>query len=205
MRVATVSRVQMSKERGTNGTRRTCASTSAARWLTVSRPPASTITSSYFGAIRSISVRTAGPVSLMHVYPAPPSTVALRNMVKSAAVSWSSASTRSTSWPACARIMARLVAIVLLPLPPLPPPATMIMAYLIHTQNIVSISKRHSHKACEILFRYRKDTHIVAKEYLIGESRATQNIPLLVISFRYLITIFIIFIKYFFDITIKSY
>ena len=48
--------------------------------------------------------------------------VSLRQVVKSVALSWSSASTSSTSRPAWSRSTARLVATVVLPLPPLIPP-----------------------------------------------------------------------------------
>jgi hypothetical protein len=100
---------------------------SAARWLAVSRPPVSTMTSSYLLTNRCVSVRTALPVSLMLVYPAPPGRRSLRRTVKSLAVSWSSASISRTSRPVAARRMARAVAMVVFPLPPFVPPATRIM------------------------------------------------------------------------------
>jgi hypothetical protein len=118
----------MSKERGRQGIRRRSATVRAARWLAVSRPPVSMSTSSYVPANRWVSVRTALPVNLILVYPAPPVKRSLRRIVKSLAVSWSSASMSRTSWPSAARMMARVVAMVVLPLPPFVPPATRIIA-----------------------------------------------------------------------------
>ena len=103
------------------------ATASAARWLVVSLPPVSMMMSEYFGSSRSVSVRTAGPGSLMLVYPAPLLIRSFRSAVKSVLVSWSSASTKSTSAPARLRMTARLVATVDLPLPPLMPPTVSII------------------------------------------------------------------------------
>jgi len=74
------------------------------------------------------------------------------------------------------------------------------MAYLIPFQSIVSISKKHFDKISKILYRYRKDTHVAAKGYLIGASRRNAKRPLSRNIFRYLFDILLIFLQLFFNI-----
>ena len=56
-----------SKLRGLQGISRAWDTDRAARWLVVSRPPASMMTWSYFLLIARTSVRTEAPVSLTQV------------------------------------------------------------------------------------------------------------------------------------------
>src|SRR2546425_10498807 len=102
--------------------------------------------------------------------------------VKIVALSCSSASTKSTSLPAFARIAARLVAIVVLPLPPLIPPQTSIIMALPPYQRSAKMAlKQYEYRAILALFSRERDMrrHIIPISGILARFFLNAHSPFL--------------------------
>src|SRR4029434_5540714 len=87
--------------------------------------------------------------------------------VKIVALSCSSASTNSTSLPALAHIAARLVAMVVLPLPPLIPPHTSIIVALPPYQRSVEMALKQ--------YKYSATPVPISRQYFTPSCYRTQQ------------------------------